>query len=173
MRFRVLTPRLRESLSPDELHRLEQTLQYSSEEEETPALLLNGLRCHGEVPSLWAVRLGIRLGDFVCGMLSAQEGQRIDFKAAILSFRGRQTFIWWKLPGELFAVRYFTSYREAGISLGLLRSRAHPPMLALPEIEIYPMDVSYSVSAGLLRGRAGNLVVSRNLPIQDQVFLMS
>lgn len=170
MRGQVLTPELRQRLTDDEGRRLNIVLRRMPEEPDSPTRRIDGRHCHGEVPASWAVRIGIRAGDFVCMQLSRQEGYLIDFKAAILCFEFRSILMRWRIPGELVAEPW--DLEPATPSL-MVSPHPHPPILHLPEWEHYPMEVPYRVSAGILAGRSGHLLIERRNCIQDLVFIMS
>lgn len=170
MRGRILTPHLRQRLTPDERRKLRRALQVMPEEDPSPSCWIAGCVCHGERSHPWAVGLGMRLGDFVCRQLSCQEGFRVDFKAAILCIESSRTLIWWGSPGEVVAMPW--DLDVAG-SPFMVSSRPHPPILELPGSERYPMDVPYRVSAGILAGRSGYLRVSGRKTIRDEVLVMS
>lgn len=172
MSWRVLTSELREQLTPTGRSRLRQALESrpTTGDEETPIHVIDRRTCRGEIPERWVVRLTIRLGDFVCHQLSRQEGFRVAFKSAIVASDRGKTILWWGLPGEVIAMPWRESWPIHGYSIS---SRAHPPFLELPDIEQYPMEVPYAISAGFLTGRLGILLVQRSGRIDDEVLMMS
>lgn len=167
---RPLDPYTRERLTLRERRRLRRVLRLRPDESEPLARQIDGRTYRGTVTPPWAVGLAIHLGGFVCRQLSHQEGFRVDFKTAILRIEQRSTLIWWGLPGEVFAAPWEADWEGSSF---LPSSRPHPPILALPCTERYPMDVAYRVSAGILAGRSGTLFLWGRDKIRDDVLVMS
>ncbi len=126
----------------------------------------------------WALgRLVHNLARFLDGQLKAQEGWGLNAKGAIVHLRPGVFILHWKELPDLHLEPLGADEIERPTGFGPLLP-AHPANLDLSGYDLtdeprLPMDVPYSISGGILAGRAGRVRVIHETDFEDFVNIMS